>query len=69
MAKFYLKITMGNDEMQTFGDVVDALERTAKNMRDVEMMSDIIDDYSIGCRCVVIKDINGNTVGRWGIEG
>lgn len=52
---FKLEIEIGNDAMQTTDDVADAL-------RDVLLVLDNGGTYGI------IRDLNGNTVGRWELE-
>ncbi len=58
---FTLTITLGNDAMQTLGDVADALARVS---RYVEAHAwDIIPGESRG-----IFDENGNRVGEWSMS-
>jgi hypothetical protein len=58
--KFTLEIELGNDAMQTPEDVTDALEEVVKQIRDRHW-----DGWTPGGES--IRDINGNTVGRWSL--
>jgi hypothetical protein len=53
---FELKIELGNDAMQTRGDVADAL---------VRVVAELMGDGNEGG----IRDENGNTVGQWSCSG
>lgn len=57
--KFRLEITLGNDAMQTFADIREALLLCADNLGEGAPESG--DSKRIG-------DLNGNTVGRWEID-
>jgi hypothetical protein len=52
---FRADLESGNAAMQTPEDVADALEDVARRIRR-------------GCEDGAIKDLNGNTVGRWGLD-
>jgi hypothetical protein len=58
MARFKLVLNLGNEWMQSGEDVADALRRVA---RDVEH----IPAAGMEARQALIRDTNGNTVGRW----
>ena len=60
MAQFTLKITLGNEAMQTPADIADTLK----------MISDIIRDKDITDLLLykTIFDLNGNDVGRYAIK-
>lgn len=55
MQKFTVEIRLGNDAMQTDADLADAL-------------SSVIDRLDRGTTSGSIKDVNGNTVGRFGVS-
>ena len=55
MEEFTFKITLGNDAMQTFEDVAQALERVVARLRS-------------GKEDGTIRDDNGNRVGSWTLE-
>lgn len=52
MDRFTLEITLGNEEMQTTGAITDAL-------------ANVIDRMHAGAIYGNIKDVNGQTVGKW----
>lgn len=54
--KFTLEIKMGNEAMQTYGDIRGALG----NLR-MPSASEVPEDVDEG----YVRDENGNTVGRW----
>jgi hypothetical protein len=54
--RFTVEIELGNDAMQNGEDVANAL---------VEMAADL----RIGQESGVVRDFNGNTVGRWAFDG
>lgn len=63
--KFTLEIKLGNAAMQTGEDVAEALEETARKIRDTYGI-DYVDEWAgLGA---FIRDANGNRVGRWSIE-
>lgn len=53
---FALAITLGNDAMQTPVDVADAIERVRQAL------------YCESATTGAVRDVNGNTVGRWTFE-
>lgn len=63
---FKLEIELGNDAMQTFGDVLEAFDRSVHSF--------VIPRY--GTTAVIdgdqefnfVKDTNGNLVGKWSVE-
>jgi hypothetical protein len=59
--EFKLRIELGNDAMRTRGDVARALAAVAERFEDRD---DEFTDESLGLT-FVIRDENGNTVGRW----
>ncbi len=59
MPQFVLKITLGNDAMQTGYDIAGALKNTA---RTLELFPQEMHEGHI------IRDINGNTVGLWRVK-
>jgi hypothetical protein len=60
---FELKITLGNDAMQTPTDVAAALKDLAEKL---ELIGDgPVDPYDGSGK---IRDLNGNTVGTWRFE-
>jgi hypothetical protein len=56
--KFTLEIELGNDAMQTCDDVGRAIREVAEEFLDCM-------DEPTPVRDILIKDINGNTVGKW----
>lgn len=58
---FTLTITLGNDAMQTLGDVADALARVSRYIDTHQ--GDIIPGESRG-----IFDANGDRVGEWSVS-
>jgi hypothetical protein len=59
---FIIRLNLGNAAMRTPGDVANALRRTADSL-------DRMDRYTMGRQTDgLIKDINGNTVGSWGVR-
>ena len=55
--KFTLEIELGNDAMQTYGEVLDAaIASTPGYESGIEILPN---------ECGTIRDINGNTVGKW----
>jgi len=63
MAQFILKITLGNDAMQTITDITQSL----KNVCTVLSGIDNIEDLELYGK-VKIHDVNGNTVGSWSVK-
>jgi len=63
---FKLTIELGNDAMQTFGDVAEALNDVAEklNMMPLEECGSA-DPYD---RAGKIRGANGNTVGAWEVK-
>jgi len=58
---FSLTLAMGNDAMLTAVDVATALEQTAASLRkETEFLAG---------RSSNIRDVNGNTVGKWRVKG
>lgn len=65
MATMTLTIELGNDAMRTGADIARAL-RSAADYLDSFYEIDYVDEwYGLGA---YILDLNGNRVGRWGIE-
>lgn len=60
--KFTLEIELGNDAMQTKGDIAAALTQVAARFPRCIMGRMVVGDYGS------IRDINGNTVGKWEIQ-
>jgi hypothetical protein len=56
--KFKLEIELGNDAMQTFDDVLEALQESHSSLADGSEPF-IVGDYDL------LRDVNGNTVGKW----
>jgi len=56
--KFTLEIELGNDAMQSAQDVFDAIEH----------YGDTNPEPFEGGESSIIRDINGNTVGRWDVS-
>jgi hypothetical protein len=56
MAEFTLKITLGNDAMQTSGDIERAIRRSITYCNMTPGLEGNI------------RDINGNTVGSWRVK-
>ena len=66
--KFTLTINLGNDAMRTGEDLAAALHAVADKLASLggDPVEDLIeDDYDASGR---IRDENGNTCGRWGIN-
>lgn len=65
--KFRLEIGIGNDAMLTAGDAAEALRRVAAllEMSAEEALEPLAVEYPGG---VLIRDLNGNRVGRWWVE-
>lgn len=57
---FTIKIELGNEAMQDPSDVAEALERVADDLRDFGFAHILVVDRKI-------RDLNGNTVGEWGM--
>ena len=58
--KFSVEIDLGNDAMRSELDLADALARIAKQIK-----------FYSACHIATdgkVKDVNGNTVGRWKTE-
>ena len=58
--KLKLEIELGNAEMQTFGDLADALQGIAGELRNRGYCAQVAREDSGR-----VRDINGNTVGSW----
>lgn len=58
---FKLQIEIGNDDMETYGHIAEALQSVADDMRGYGIYSatKILDNP------ISISDINGNVVGDW----
>lgn len=56
MSQFVLKIKLGNEAMQTRGDIANALKDTAECVQ-----CDILQSGKI-------MDLNGNLVGSWSVK-
>lgn len=61
--KFVLNIDLGNEAMQSYGDVKDALKRVAQ-----QLGPDGNDTPFDGRESGTIRDGNGNTVGSWEVQ-
>jgi hypothetical protein len=62
--KFQLTITLGNDAMQSPKDIANALREAAYRVtKDDPFSTDPIEEGESG----LIKDENGNTVGKWAV--
>jgi hypothetical protein len=59
MAQFILKITLGNEVMQTGYDIAMVLKALSKRIDSVD---DIKGEYG------KLMDLNGNTVGSWQVK-
>ena len=57
---FTLKIELGNDAMQSSGDVAQSLAKVAQTLRAVGSFEDFAEES--------IRDTNGNTVGSWKVK-
>jgi hypothetical protein len=57
--KFELKIELENDAMRTPFDVAATLRLVARNLPDATFGRFTLGDYG------TLRDVNGNTVGRW----
>jgi hypothetical protein len=60
--KFTVEISIGDDQMQTYGDVRDALQRLVTALRHAEDVTPAAKD-GIG----YIGGANGTVVGKWGV--
>lgn len=58
--KFTLEIELGNEAMQTLADVAKALDNT-------QHIADADESLTVG-QSRGIRDINGNTVGKWQVS-
>jgi hypothetical protein len=67
MSQFILKITLGNDAMQTDEDIVYALQEAAK---DIHKCFDLFgsDGKPIPPNHYPVRDRNGNKVGYYEVE-
>lgn len=63
MDTFRLTIELGNDAMQTGGDVADALRKLADQV-DTRRGGQFNDGFAEGGN---VRDDNGNTVGSWSV--
>jgi len=61
MTQFILKITLGNEAMQTGYDIAGALRDIADKINDNEDMREFSGQKRI-------MDVNGNTVGSWQVK-
>lgn len=59
---FTVEIELGNDAMQTGEDLAHALRGVAAKIEDC---SRPVEDWPASVRTGPIRDVNGNTVGRW----
>ena len=67
--KFVLSIDLGNDAMQTPGDVAEALWRVYRNLNSLTAAR--VGSGDVKLRATdegKIIDVNGNTVGRWEVK-
>jgi hypothetical protein len=63
---FQVTINLGNEAMQTSGDVADALELIARDLRWT-FSGEEFGMADVGTS-TPIRDANGNTVGTWHVE-
>jgi hypothetical protein len=56
--KFTLEIELGNDAMQTCDDLGRAIREVSEEFLDIMDAPTLVSD-------ILLKDINGNTVGKW----
>ena len=59
--KFVVEINLGNEAMNSPHDVADALEKVIRNLRMVDEFGDGFSGR--------LRDVNGNTVGTFNLEG
>jgi hypothetical protein len=59
MAQFTLKITLGNEAMQTGSDIAESLREIANRIETYDSMK---------FPETKIRDINGNSVGTWKVK-
>ena len=64
MAQFTLKITLGNDAMQTGFNVAESLKKVS---REIENYDYLLNPEMKG-ETGKIMDLNGNTVGSWQVK-
>jgi hypothetical protein len=68
--KFVLSINLGNDAMQTSGDVAEALWRVYRNLNSLTAARVGSGDAKLRDTDEgKIVDVNGNTVGAWEVKG
>ena len=58
---FRLTIRTGNDAMQTWYDLANALRRIAEQLQD-------LGDETVSSDSSVVMDSNGNRVGQWEVK-
>lgn len=58
--KFQLEIELGNDAMQTYDDVSQALKSVRAYLKEYRQSEEVEADDN-----APIRDLNGNTVGKW----
>jgi len=69
-ARFVLKINLGNDAMQTSGDVAEALWCVYRNLNGLTAARVCSGDVKLRVTDEgQIMDVNGNTVGNWEVKG
>lgn len=61
--EFTLTIKLGNDTVQTVSDIAEILERVTATLYGRANREEFPDGFAL------IRDTNGNTVGRWGVRG
>ena len=61
--QFILTVELGNDDVQTYADVLRIVGRTSAKMRD----AGFIDKPTQG-ESGTARDLNGNTVARWTVS-
>lgn len=61
--RFFIKINMGNDSMDSSEDIALALKKVANRLETGLYDTHPDDEYE-----VTITDTNGNSVGKWGFK-
>lgn len=60
----FLRIELGNDAMQTSADVATALRKVADRLEE----KGYLEDEEVSSLTRGIMDLNGRTVGEWGLR-
>ena len=66
--RFTVTITLGNEAMQTGMDIANSLRAVADHIDDPNQFFEDPTDESGFDRYGKIRDLNGNTVGKWEVE-